>query len=493
MKRYLPHWPRAFIAAAAVSVTLPIDGGSVAHGPLRVHPTNPRYFTDGTTNQDGSLKAVYLTGSHTWANLIDRGPSDPPPGFDFDRYVDFLAKHNHNFIRLWGRQVSWYHGYGEGELHAAPLAWLRTGPGTALDGKRKFDLTRLDQAYFHRLRERVIAARDRGIYVGIMLFGGHYECHGGWRGNPFNVGNNIHSINGDPSGDGAGLEAHTLAVPEITQLQEAYVRRVIDTVNDLDNVLYEIANEADGGSFEWQAHLVRFIRACEAELPKQHPVGITALWVDDPVKGNQMLLVSPADWIAPQVTAGGVVSNLPAAGGSKVSLIDSDHWFVKEVYRNPVFGRDWVWKAFCRGHNTILMEHLAPLSFVDGDYPLTNDDPGYIASRRAMGQTRRLAERINLAAMPPRGDLASSGYCLANPGNEYLVYAPRGGEITVDLAAVQGLLAVEWIHPVEETKTSGAPIQGGTKRSFRAPFAGDAVLYLKLEKSRQKERETECQ
>ena len=122
MKRYLPHWPRAFIAAAAVSVTLPIDGGSVAHGPLRVHPTNPRYFTDGTTNQDGSLKAVYLTGSHTWANLIDRGPSDPPPGFDFDRYVDFLAKHNHNFIRLWGQQVSWYHGYGEGELHAAPLA-----------------------------------------------------------------------------------------------------------------------------------------------------------------------------------------------------------------------------------------------------------------------------------------------------------------------------------------------------------------------------------
>ena len=30
-----------------------------ATGPLRVHPTNPRYFTDG------SGKAIYLTGSHT--------------------------------------------------------------------------------------------------------------------------------------------------------------------------------------------------------------------------------------------------------------------------------------------------------------------------------------------------------------------------------------------------------------------------------------------
>jgi hypothetical protein len=35
-------------------------------GTLRIHPTNPRYFTDGTTNGDGALKAVYLTGAHTW-------------------------------------------------------------------------------------------------------------------------------------------------------------------------------------------------------------------------------------------------------------------------------------------------------------------------------------------------------------------------------------------------------------------------------------------
>lgn len=467
------------LAAYAADNSNRITGDGSAKGPLHVHPTNPRYFTDGTRQPDGSLKAVYLTGSHTWPNLIDRGPSDPPPAFDFSAYLNFLQKHHHNFIRLWSRHVCWYHDYGEGELHAAPLAWMRTGPGTALDGKPKFDLTRLDQGYFDRLRARVMAARDRGIYVGIILFGGHYECDGGWRGNPFNVRNNINGINGDPSGDGAGREAHTLAVPEITRLQEAYVRRVIDTVNDFDNVLYEIANEADCGSFEWQAHLVRFIRAYEAKLPKQHPVGITALWVDDPVKGNQTLLASPADWIAPQVTAVGVVSNLAVADRSKVSLIDSDHWFVKELYRNPAFGREWVWKAFCRGHNPILMEHLAPLSFVDRDYPLTTDDPGYIASRRAMGQTRRMAERMNLAAMTPRANLASSGYCLADPGREYMIYVPTGGEVSVDLSVASGSLAVEWMHPVEDAITSGGSITGGARRTLCAPFGGEAVLYLK--------------
>ena len=43
-----------------------------ATGPLRVNSANPRYFTDG------SGKAIYLTGSHTWANLMDRGTLHPP-------------------------------------------------------------------------------------------------------------------------------------------------------------------------------------------------------------------------------------------------------------------------------------------------------------------------------------------------------------------------------------------------------------------------------
>ena len=70
-------------------------------GPLRVHPTNPRYFTDGTKNPDGSVRAVYLTGSHTWNNLVDMGRDDPPKAFDFDAYLDFLVRHDHNFIRMW--------------------------------------------------------------------------------------------------------------------------------------------------------------------------------------------------------------------------------------------------------------------------------------------------------------------------------------------------------------------------------------------------------
>src|SRR4030042_525585 len=69
--------------------------GTKAMGPLAVHPKNPRYFQNTATG-----KAVYLTGSHTWANLVDIGPKDPPPQFDFTAYVGWVGTLNHHFILL---------------------------------------------------------------------------------------------------------------------------------------------------------------------------------------------------------------------------------------------------------------------------------------------------------------------------------------------------------------------------------------------------------
>jgi len=125
-----------------------------ASGPLRVSPDNQRYFADAAG------KIVYLTGSHTWSSLKDMGSTDPPPEFDFAGYLDMLKRYNHNFIRLWTWELSRY-AYDAKTTYAAPFPWPRTGPGTALDGKPTFDLSRLDQPYFDRLRARVIAAGER--------------------------------------------------------------------------------------------------------------------------------------------------------------------------------------------------------------------------------------------------------------------------------------------------------------------------------------------
>src|ERR671914_2881591 len=171
------------------------------------------------------------------------GRGDPPEPFDFEAYLDLLHNNGHNFIRLWAWDSTVWDTKANGRLgknfvhHPAPLPWRRTGPGDALDGKPKFDLAKFDPAYFDRLRSRVKAAGDRGIYVSVMLFGGYQEAGPNWTGNPFHRDNNVNGIDGDPNKDGSGWETHTLSeIPKaVAQVQKAYVRKVIDKVNHLEN------------------------------------------------------------------------------------------------------------------------------------------------------------------------------------------------------------------------------------------------------------------
>lgn len=436
-------------------------------GPLRVSQENPRYFTDG------GGKVLLLTGSHTWCDFVDCGDVDPPPDFDYDAYLDFLESNNHNFFRLW-RAENAKGGETGANYWFSPMPYQRPGPGAALDGKPKFDLNKFNQAYFDRMRSRIIEAGQRGIYVSIMLFDGwsiesKVPNHDPWAGHPFNSSNNINGIDGDVNGNGQGEETHTLQFEAVTERQEDYVRKVIDSVNDLDNVLYEISNESHGNSQDWQYHMINYIKNYEASKPKQHPAGMTVEWLGG---DNTELFASLADWISPN----GDVNNPPAANGVKVILNDTDHLC-------GICGdRQWVWKSFTRGVNPIFMDPFdgqapgrgAPLGY---DPDNANDE----SIRKNLGYSLTYANRMNLVDMTPHGELASTGYALANPvasGEEYLAYLPSGGNVVVDLSSASGRLNVEWFNPDKGTTTDGGETTGGAKRSFTPPFSGDAVLYL---------------
>jgi hypothetical protein len=420
---------------------------------------NPRYFTDG------SGRAVYLTGSHernNFAPFIPGWNGDPLLSFDFDGYLNMLERYNHNFIRLW----AWEGG------SSAPYG--RTGPGTALDGGPKYNLDRFDLGnlasphvnsphYFERLRARVMSARARGIYVSVMLFQGwsiqQLGRSNGWFNHPFNINNNIQGVNGDLDGDGQGQEAHMLLHEEIITRQEAYIRQVIDTVNDLDNVLYEISNEDKSSSAHWQYHMIDYIHDYEAEKPQQHPVGMTCFYNTE----NSPLWKSPAEWISPgDEKEADYSSNPPPATGTKVVIADIDHLGPSSTHTV------WIWKSFVRGLNVIVLD-------------IAINDPHRFPTdgRLAMGHTRRYADRINLAAMAPRGDLTSTSYGLADPGKEYLIYQPAAGTgFTVNLAA--GTYTYEWFDPsVGSVAATGMIATSGGNHAFTAPFSREAVLYLK--------------
>jgi hypothetical protein len=487
-------WQEIYFAALAVVALalLPALGAaatSVTMGPLRVHPTNPRYFADG------SGRAVYLTGSHTWNAL-----SDARVPLDYTAYLDFLQRHNHNFMkfRAWD---SW--------LLGPPLCYLRTGPGNALDGQPKLDVNQFNQAYFDRMRERIIAARDRNIYVLIMLFSVN-EANGDvqfsipdrippefseqpwstspnrWIYHPYNKMNNINGIDGGSRDNSVGASAESMSNPAITSLREAYIRKVVDTVNDLDNVLFEIANESHNYLYDdpsrlappvndWQDHMIDYLHAYEKTKPQQHPVVISMVLIhgNGPRGEDAYLYASAAEGISP----GGkqhFQEDPPATDGRKVVLTDPDHYGWTR-WRGT---RSWAWKSFVRGMNPIALDSL-PTSIRgnDGGCWGGGDMAVMVDTRKAMGHTRSYATRMDLAAATPRNDLASTGFCLASPGSEYLVYQPNAGAFSVNLLA--GAYHFEWFNPslgsVAGTGELNAP---GGLQSFTPPFAGDGVLFL---------------
>lgn len=451
-----------------------------ATGPLHVCKANPRYFADS------SGKAIYLTGSHTWANFAtDQGLKDPPVVFNFYGYLDFLVNHNHNFFRGWVWELAYSEqGPNGGPCYWNPFPWQRTGPGKATDGKPKFNLSMFNQAYFDRIRARVKAARDTGIYVSVMLFQGYgiQFDRNDKDGYPLDGRNNINGIDAGPD-----HASNTLEFTAVTAKQEEYVKKIIDTVNNLDNVLYEISNESGSYATEWQYHMIDFIHKYEAGKPKQHPVGMTFQY-----KGGTLndLYASNADWISPGTDSGyGYPTDPPAADGRKVIVTDTDHsYYWIGLQKDGLKAQQaWVWKNFLRGNQTLFMDpYLAkikirnnPAGNSSDPYFGTKPDPYWETIRLAMGRTRLYAQQMNLEKCTPQNILSSTNYCLSDPGKEYLVYQPDSSKtFTVEL--LSGRYNYEWFNPTTGivAEMGSFEVENGL-RTFKAPFNGDAVIYIR--------------
>ena len=459
-------------------------GAASSVGPLSAS-ANPNYF------KDASGTPLILNGSHTWNSLQDWGSNGSLQTLDFTAFVNFLVAHGHNFTLLWRAELPRFCGMpttasSPPDFMVGPHPWLRTGPGTATDGGLRFDLTRFEQSYFDRLRTRVQALSNAGIYAGVYLFTGEwlnaFRCPSD--GFPFTGANNVNGID-----DGGGIGSMTMTSPNaITAFQDAYVRKVIDTLNDLPNVLWIVSEEAPTNSTWWSAHQIAQIRSYESGKPFHHPIGYGTLanLLDSAINN------SDADWISPAARTSPTTS---CGGGSppcKVSINDSDHSYYGMWQDTDQQNRNYAWQNFTNGNQVAFMDpyvlnypresrNLCP-SPTNGI--CTDPAPRWDNFRDNLGYILRYSRRLNLSSVTPRGSLSSTGHCLAQTptaGAEYLVYAPNGGSFTVNLSAMSSsrTLTMEWFDPSSgATTVAGSIPAGSSAQAFTPPFSGDAVLYL---------------
>ena len=89
--------------------------------------------------------------------------------------------------------------------------------------------------------------------------------------------------------------------------------------------------------------------------------------------------------------------------------------------------------------------------------------------------------------MEPKDDLVSQGNnCLAEPGQQYLVYLPKGGKVGVKLG--DGTYQARWFNPRSGQWTSIGSAMGPRWTSPKSPDDGDWAIVLRRENSEKRPR-----
>jgi hypothetical protein len=430
----------------------PVDGSRT----LATHSSFPACF------QSPAGQPLLLIGDYTWGTFSD-------VDYDYAAMLDSLQAHGLNFARVW----LWWgceEFPGLTDRHAVMMdrrfvvPYQRIGPGAAQDGQPKYDLSRFNPAYFDRLRKLCQAARVRDIHLQLILFDAWMLKHPHlWKLHAFHRDNNVNGVDADPANTGAGTDGQrgfcSPGNPGALEAQQAFIRRVVDAVNECDNVLFEIANE-NFYNEQWELRLCDFIHEYEQTKPKRHLVmpkdlpnhkGVVQTW--DPRRIHAALLKKR---------------------GLRQPLIFDTDW---EINPNDDEVRRAMWAAVLSGGHFNYMDDSRQIGTEhQGDYRGTRR----ASLHRQIGHLAAFVRQMRFWEMLPDDALVKAGNTFAMTStNELAAYLPTGGNVTLDLSKLAGQLEARWFDPKEGAWGKKLTAQGGRPEKFTAPNGNDWALFLR--------------
>ena len=245
--------------ATGIAIFLATTTAPLLAQTLQLHPHNPRWFLYGSQH-------VALSGNGIWQLIPD---TDIP----ITQHNTFAANHGANTNRI--TLFSFCH---QEEL----CPWQRTGPGTANDGKPKYNLDKPNKVYWQRVVTYFEDCKKRAIFPLVQIWG---ECYvegapvgeQRWLQNPFNPDNNVNNLTNLPRGlaDAGRDDAfYNTDNPKLITYQNHFVTQALDKLAHFP-VIWDIGNEIGLDtkiSDRWLQHWTDFFDAYEASHP-----GITIL------------------------------------------------------------------------------------------------------------------------------------------------------------------------------------------------------------------------
>ena len=244
----------------------------------------------------------------------------------FKQYIDILASHRINLIRLWLTNSFW--------------DWIPH----KMVADDKYDLTQFDDKLFGFMRQAISYANSKGIIVCLTIFDecGLKKGKNRWEKNPWNAKNNV---NGFIKNSRDGLP--DFFRPEYIEYHYLLVDRVMAEFGDSNGVIFEVMNEGSGG-YSWESKIIKRLR-------DKGTCCILSSAYKDAEK-----IIPLVDFYSPHNIATPEDVKKCKFKGEKI-IYDNDGTQCKDVYKTAI-------TALKRGRGFALLELKTPLSHHLIDY-----------------------------------------------------------------------------------------------------------------------------
>lgn len=445
-------------------------------GQLEVCPEHPYYFRDGGRH-------VALVGVSDRA-LFTVWENDK--GFSWQKYLRDLAAHHLNYVRQdvfsWGQLLAPVSYPAQFSNPAWPFA--RTGPGVAVDGKPKFDLTKFEQSYFkERIKPFLQEAAKLGIYVELTLFEGFHS-----RAFPESLYCDRNNINKLGLRRTKVTSDAALRNSALVAIQEAYVDKVLAETAGFGNVIYEIANETGGK--EWVGHFVDYIHHHPAHPSRLVSVGEQSTSFD-PRLGSNDIVAKHRGGGGLYATDADLWNHYEALLGFRAGkpVCHNEYFLFANRSTDDVnFPRKMMWADFTAGGHSNFFDFAfwRGTGRTVGEGQPSRSPPSEIL-RGGQYLADFLTETgVEFWAMAPCRELAvvrgedNYVFTLANPGKEYICYLLGNGPVSVVLHLTNDTFTARWYDPkCGEFCTRSQVMRGKEECLIRSPpFEQDIVLYV---------------
>ncbi len=434
--------PSVCTIAALIGFAWAMALSDTASAYLRLHPDNPHYFQETTTG-----KAVMIA-SHSNCAPSSRG-------IDYQAEIDGNAREGMGYARIW-HWLPW-----EGEKAIWP--WGRSAATGPDQGGAKYDFDIWNDIYWDRLKDCLARCNRAGIYAEVMLFEacGMKKADTRWRNNPWASNNNINALE-LPGRDSAGVpEFYEFdSKPNLRRQQERYLRKILDETAAFPNVMYELENEHyPGNDAAWAAHYARFVKDY---LRARHP--------DSP-----RLLAHTSDFDVCFETSEIDIVNFHSDSRD----FDKYNRFLEGNWkRNKAMNVDEL--ANGETDYDALRKVCWTIVTSGGHFHIEDAKPAskpFEIARNILAFNKASGWDFVRAAPCKRTVISDQGYCMAQPGVEYVFFFPSGGGKTVELA--KGNYRARWWNTRLQgfSGETGFSHEGGTQ-TFTPPDLNDWVLHV---------------